>query len=338
MAIFYKTGTLNPASTTLSNDIRLAWISAINDAIAAGYTKYSVVDHDYSVGTSKRSVINHTDGWSAMLINTNTTGNSSLDIFSYFGQSYTLATHTLNNIAFGGNTLTPTANSTGFSGVNYSPTTIPARGTTPQPQTSNYGVVANASQTTWTAFIEQDYAYFSFNGNVTYKGDYLFIGKFQTMVANTALTDTYPFGMLSSQQSIIGTASFSILQSLNNQSKTIAHAGGLFSFPYDGEPAKLGSYDKYSSQPNRAKLSPVYIFRKHLASFTSGVQPFPPSDSSTNGWLRGKLPKAYHGDATNANYGDTVSISGVTYQFIGGTSWHNNNSVELNTALWIEVA
>lgn len=336
MAIFYKTGTLNPASTTLSNDIRLAWISAINDAIAAGYTKYSVVDHDYSVGTGKRSVINHTDGWSTLLLNTNTTGNSSLDLIAYFGQSYTLGTHTLNNIAFGSNSFNATADASGFSGVNHNPTTMTTKQQNPLPMTSYYALTANASQTTWTAFIEQDYAYFSFNGNATQKGDYLFIGKFTTMIANPALTDTYPFGLLTT--ATVSNMGFAMLQSLNNQSKNILHAGGVFSFPYDAEPARLGSYDKYSALPNRAKMSPVYIYRKPVASYTGGVQPYPASDAATNGFLRGRLPKAYHGDSTNANYGDTVSISGVSYQYVGGTAWKNGSSSELSIGLWIEVA
>lgn len=342
MAIFYKTGTLNPLSTTLANDIRLAIVSAVNDAIAAGYTKYAVVDDGYVNGTTVRSVITHTDGWANMLINTTLTDNSRLELLTYFGQSYTVATHTLNNVGFANAADARTAAATGFSGANYAPPTpltSAGNNTNPVPHGSNVYLKGNGNQNAWFAVFEQDYMYFSYNGHATLKGEVLFLGKFDTMVANPALTDTYPFGSFTFMaDGFTQYARFTILHSLNNQSKNIRHSGFLWSFTSDGAPAFSTSYDKYSDSPNKAKMAPIYISRYgnyNQGYFDTRNEAYPPNDSNVNGWLRGKLPIVYHGLDTNANWGDTVSISGKTYKYVGGNGYTNAQNQSL--AIWVEV-
>lgn len=333
MAILLKQGTLNPLSTTLANDLRLALVGAVTDAIAAGYTKWAIVDNDYINGTTKRSVITNTDGHATILINSTVTDNTNLLVNMYFGQSYTLATHTLNNIGFGTSLTNQTSNATGFSGVNYTPTNAMVtqqygQGTGVSGTT---GLIATASQTNWACIIEQDYLYFSFKDGTTDNGQWVMLGRFDSLVTNTALTDTYPFCFAhKSQQYMVGTH---ILNSLGTYNYSGRHSAGLSSFAQDTNVANLGDYDRYSTTYNKAKLSPVYIIR------TSNYQAFeePTSTNHTTGYLRGKLPNAYHGGATNAVWGDTVTINTQTYMYIGGTLATTENVIGL-ISLWVKVS
>lgn len=335
MAILLKQGTLNPLSTTLANDLRLALLGAVNDAITAGYTKWAIVDNDYVNGTTKRSVITNTDGHATMLINSTVTDNTNLLLNIFFGQSYTLATHTLNNVAFGNALSAVTSNATGFTGVNYTPTNaMVGQGYNAGPGVSgSTGLVATASQTNWACIIEQDYIYFSFKDGGTDNGQWFMIGRFDSLVTNTALTDTYPFCFVhKTAQYMLGAH---ILNSLGTYNYNGRHTAGLSSFIQDTNVATLGDYDRYSATYNKAKLSPVYIIR------TANYQTFeePTSANHTTGYLRGKLPNAYHGGATNAVWGDTVTINSQTYMYIGGSLETTENIASgASISLWVKVS
>lgn len=325
MAIKLYQGTLNPLSTTLSNDLRVALVGAVNSAIADGYTNWSVTDDGYVNGTTIRSVINNTAGFACMFVNTTATGNANLQLNPYFGESYTVATHVLNNAAFGRNALY-TSNASGFSGVNFTHgTTMLADGPTTGPSVhGTNSIIATTAQTNWAALIDDNYMYFSFKDGTTSNGKWIFIGKFDTLVLNPALTDTYPFGMFGrGQTNLFG----HILHSLGTPSLNTYHCGAITSFQQNTNVAKTNDYDRYSSTSNKAKLSPIYVLRYNNTILPNNL-------GSQNGYIRGKLPNALHGGGEGAAWGDTVTVNSLTYMYLGGTAFQLTGY----TAAWVRTA
>jgi len=295
LAIFFTQGTLNPASTTLANDIRVAWKGAVTTAIANGKTNFAVVDDGYTTGGLIRSVITNTSGWAMEIYNSTTT--SLLPVQFIFGQSYTVATHTLNNQGFGSvvGSFTPLAS--GLSGSN----TATTAGTVHTAKTFN----AVNTQSAWTAHFNDDYVIFSVKVTNT-TGYWLYAGRFSSLTANPALgTDTYPFGMF-------GTAGNVLLSSHGNGSTAGIHGPAITSIYQDSAPALASSNDFYSLNTNKAKLSPWYIYRQSIT---------PNTNNYTLGWRRGKLFEniAYHGFPNNASIGATVAIGTTTYMYVGNS-------------------
>ena len=312
MAIFYQTGTLNPLSTQLAEDIRQAFKTGMDAAIAAGKTKWSLEEHDYVNGNSRRTVYTNSEGFSFLIQNSTTL--TTTGIYLYLGQSYTLATHTLNNLGWG-NTLTTsaTSNASGFTGTNMNPSTFNQN---PANHTNAHLLTATSAQTNWSIHVENEYLYFSFKDGSGNNGQYFFVGKHTSMVANTALTDSYPFSMFTTANTNRGV----LLHSLDNNSVNIVHNPAFWSLSQSTPPASLAYYDKFSTNSNKAKLSPMYISRQQAT--------IPPDTALLRGWLRGKLPAAYYGSSLGAIWADTISISGNTYMYIGGGT---------SNALWVAV-
>lgn len=296
MAIFYTTGTLNPSSTTLAQDIRVAIKTAITAAITAGKTQWAIVDDGYTVAANIRTVITNTAGF-AVKINHSTTL-TSLPLLFTFGQAYTVATHTLTNIGFGNATATPAA--TTFSGVNSVNVD-----TQPTPHNAS-SISAVNTQTAWSASIENDYMIFSIKTSST-TGLWVYIGKFQTLIANPALgTDIYTYGMFGSVAPIL-------LNAFGNASTAGNHGPVLgASSAYATPPAQASSLDRYSINPAYAKVAEWYIYRQSSSPTTTAY---------TLGWLRGKLYDIIQAPVTSATIGNTVSIGTKTYQWVGGTAW-----------------
>lgn len=344
MAIFYQTGTLNPLSTQLSEDIRQAFKTGMDAAIASGKTKWAVAEHDYVNGTSRRTVYTNTDGFAILIQNSTTLATNG--VYFYLGQSYTLATHTLNNLGWGDCNTATTSNSTGFTGTTMNPTTYNQN---PANHTGNYYFTATSAQTNWSIHVENEYVYFSFKDGSAANGKWMFAGRHTSMVGNSALTDAYPFSMYVGCNTGTGYNRGVILHSLDNNSVSAIHGPDFWSLAQNTNPAVPGYYDKFSTNPNKAKLSPIYISRSTSTIYTSYastnhyVYSVPPSTSYLYGWLRGKLPVAYMGGSTSAIWGDTISIGGATYMYIGGilsSHWTGQGGQTSSTghlALWVAV-
>lgn len=324
MAVFFTQGTLNPASTTLSNDVRVALVGAVTAAIAAGQTQWSIQDDAYVNGTGRRTVINNTAGFSFIILNSTTTTDTTIDF--YLGQSYTLATHTLNNIGFGLGATNTLSNATGFSGTNYNPTAVStANSGTPAIHTSAYYFTATSSQSAWAASINNNYIIFSIKDGSTNNGQWIYIGAYTTLVTNPILTDTYPYVMVKSTTAGNSTGGV-FLHSLDNNSKTIIHGALAWSLIQNAAPAKAGTYNKYI-EINKSPVSEIFVSR--------GYSQYLYANSDTNGWLRGKLKGCYNGNGLSAVWGDTVNIDGISYFYMGGLNEYVGNT---SLALWAAVS
>lgn len=324
MAVFFTQGTLNPASTTLSNDLRVAFVGAIQAAITAGITGWSIQDDAYVNGSSKRTVINNTAGYSLMLLNSTTITDTTLDF--YLGQSYTLATHTLNNVGFGLSGSTTLSNATGFSGTTYNPTAVSTSNFgTPAIHTSGYFFTATGTQSNWAAHINNTYAIFSFKDGSTNNGQWLYFGAYTSLVTSLTITDTYPFVMVKSTTAGNNTGGV-FLNSLDNFNKTIVHGAYASGLIQNAAPAKAGTYNKYI-EINKAAMSEILI--------TRGYSNYVYSDSNVNGWKRGKLTKCFNGNGISAVWGDTVNIDGIAYFYMGGL---NESVANTSLALWAAVS
>lgn len=305
MAITFLNGTLNPASTQKARDVRQAWASAFS-----GISGWTLVDHNYVNGTIERSVLVNSAGFVLGIANSTTL--TTLDVDIWFAQSYTAATHTFNNVGFGDNTSAYTSNASGFSGVNENPSTLQGgvniRGI--------YSFTATASQTAWTAHIESDHAIVSFKDGSAVIGRALYFGRFDSLVTNTILTDTYNFCMIANT----GTSNRytgSILHSLGNESQSTQHAIEVFTPAYTSPVATLSYADKYSATPTLGTAAPVYITRKDNPT-TAAATPVLNTTASTNGWLRGKLKNVVASNATGALYGDILVVGTKQYYYVGG--------------------
>lgn len=331
MAISYYTGSLTPSSTTKADDIMNAYIGAMTSAIAAGKTNWSIADSGYVNTSCKRVVFNNSLGFSLMMVISTTTSVTTINW--YLGQSYNATTHVLNNISIGntGNrTVTPTytLNADGIAaGSSYNPTTVNATTNSsvgPSPQGSNWWD-CTASQTAWSAHIENDYVIFSFNDGSTTGGKWINAGKFTSLIANPALTDTYPFALAWNYSNIYFNndrgLSFLSATSLaaGTNTNTIYSGGTAWGLGSDGSPAYATQIDAFSADPTKANVSPIYISR-----YAAQLQDFavPVQGASSYGYLRGKLQGMYHAGGTSASWGDTVAITGVgTFMYVGGKNY-----------------
>lgn len=301
MAISYFTGTLNPASTTLAQDIRLAIKSAVTQAIAAGKTQWAITDDGYTVASNIRTVFTNTAGFAFKVHHSTTLTNTTVGLT--LAQSYTQATHTMTNIGFGGGTTTPAAS--GFSGVN-----LVNVDTQPTPHFASTWI-ATSTQSAWYASVEADYMIFSVKLTAT-TGMWFYVGKFTSVVGNPTLgTDTYPFALIGTGGS--GTNPSVSLHAFSNGSISAAHYFALGAENrYYQSPAYGQAKDYYSLNPDKAKLSKVNVYRQSAS---------PVVNAYLAGWKRGQLKDILYGDSTNATIGTTVAVDTKTYQYIGDTFW-----------------
>lgn len=322
MAMYFTQGTLNPASTTKADDIRNAWVSAF-----AGQPNWSVVDDGYTLTTGKRTVItNDTNGFAIMLLTSTVTTDLTLNI--YLGQSYTLATHTLNNVAFLRNTTSTLAiaGNNGYSGTNYNPTAISISATVPVNHGSANYILATAGQTDWSAHIESDHAILSFKDGAASKGRYVYFGNMNSLVTagDTTGKDAVIFNNAIGASQNVG-----ILNSFGNAGTTTYHGGTAFTLPDIGTPTNSYYKDKYRNATD-ATGSPIFIARNAatLQTLTATA-----SEASVYGWLRGSLKSSFVADDGIANWGDTVVVGTTTYMYIGGIT---TTSV-IDLAYWVAV-
>jgi hypothetical protein len=325
MAVYQRQGTLNPLSTQRAKDLFDAYEASMVLAIAAGKTSWSIVDSNYVNGTTVRTVFVNTEGYAVMMYRSTTLATDGVQFL--MGQSYDVGTHTLSNLTIGTNLSTSTSNSTGFSGVNRNPTAL---ATTASPALGkSHEFLTSSAQTAYSIHIEDTWMTLSFKKTVA--GNAMFFGKFETLVSNATLTDTYPFVAVNFNNDTVAVMPVvAFLHSLNNNSVTIQHSAAAFTFDMDSTPALPASFDKYSLNPTKAKLSYIYVARE---------QHTPPITALTNGWLRGYLPGTYHGWVDSAAWGDTVSIDGKAYMLTGGgTATELYNGVAGNhIPTWTEI-
>lgn len=318
MAVNLQQGTLNPLSTQKIKDLMDGYITGMTAAIAAGKTTWSIVDNGYVNGTSNRVVFVNSNGFAIMLVRSTTLTDTILNF--YFGQSYNSTTKNIENVAFLANT-SRLADASGFSGVSYNPTATSTASNTPVGHGSQHNFQSSTSQSAWSLHVEDDWLTFSFNRGTDFQA--MWFGKFISLVSNTALTDTYPFGMVYFKT---GVGTSGLLHSLNNASITLGHFGRVFSFVNAATPALPGSYDKYSINPAKANMNYIYIARNTTT---------PPTDSVDRGWLRGYLPGVYFGYQDSAAYGDTISIDGKSYMLV--SSGPDNFVTSNGMPVWVEI-
>lgn len=344
--MYFENGTLNPSSNTLADDLRQALKDGLTNAIAAGYTNWTITDHDYVNGTVTSTTIENSLGFAVVLMNDTGTTNSRVDLISFLGTDWNTSTKTLNNIAFGNATDDKTSDASGYSNENYTiPSSMPNLSSTFNLQPSNmlhiYRLTATANQTNWSIHVEDEYLYFSFKNGTTTKGEWIFFGQYDTLVLNPALTDDEPYCLVvSSPIRVDKEGSVAVLKSLS-PSSTIKQTGSTFSFPESSAPADLASYDKYSSFPDTAKVSPIYFDRGTEPGVSTGQSVTnisrAPSDASSHGYIRGQLPDIYFGWSNNANWGDTVQVNGEVYMYAGGTYYTHAYYNAYHLAGWIKI-
>jgi hypothetical protein len=317
MPLIFTTGALNPASTTRAHDIRRSWKAGFDAAISGGNTNWSVLHHDIITGGVQRTVVSNSLGFVIVITSATDTTNNIVNV--YIGESYNSSTGQINKLGvnyiggpFSGSTVTVNADGTFPGGINPGSTST---GPYFLPGTPGGGifVTATTAQNQFTAHIDNDYAILSFRTGTTIKGQWVYLGRYQSMIQNPAITHDKRFIALSNT-----TQNSAVIQTAGNGGQSINPAA-LFpgcltwSEPNSGHPGNALFIDKYSATV-AANFSPLYISR--ASNFITGL----PSNTgaTAHGWLTGNLKDIYHAGATVAVYGDTVQYNGSTYSYIGG--------------------
>ena len=261
MAMFFTQGSLNPASTSLARDIRNAWVSAFT-----GQPNWTILDNGYVNGTVERTVITNSNGFCIMIANSTTLTNTSLYII--MGRTYNATTHTMSDLAFGGTQtrdVNPDVNC--WSALTLNPSSIGTTGGASQISTYDDAVVtATASQTAWSAHINNDYATLSVKTGGTNNGQWIHFGKATSLVYNTLLTDTYPYFLsTSTTTTTVYYRESQVLNALGNPNGTFATSNSARLYPGKTTlpPASTTYYDRYSATPTVGTLSPIYVARNN---------------------------------------------------------------------------
>jgi hypothetical protein len=334
MAIYHKKGTLTPGSSTLAHDVRRAWKGEFDLAIAAGKTNWSVIEHDFvaSGASTQRTVISNSLGF-VFVITTSTTS-STTTINTWLGGSYTSPTISNFGMGYVGGTLVAShsTDSNGLSTTTFNPTVIVT--TTASPHNQHHYFTATGSQDSYTAHIENDYAILSFKDSGT-TARWLYIGQFTSLIGNTAINDDKPFALVTSSTNNNLWLGAAFLQSAGNVSTSIGPTnllpgGAAWSGEWDGSPANSQFIDKYSSEPTKANVSPIYLTR----ATTDINNLISTSGATAHGWLTGKLKGVYHAGSSAAVYGDTISVDGNTYMYVGGVGYNVFASPAASLAGW----
>ena len=320
MAILFTQGTLNPASGTQARDIRQTFANAL-----IGNPNWTLIEN-YNSATWETTVVQNSNGFVVAFANSTTL--TDMRIVISLGTSYTLATHTINNMAFV-NSLQGVAQAGGFSGYTYQPST----GVGVASQWFGYQniILASTGQTAWTAHIEDNHAILSYKDGTSENATWKYIGYAESMVKNINITDTYPvFIGGRNTQSYSYTYPVAFLTSVGNEGQNINH-GGKHTAQQSIPVAMLSYADKYSANPTLGSVSNIFIYR------AGWNDDYLDTTSAANGKIRAKLYNTVYAPATGAAYGDTVTIGTKTYMYIGGTSNHTPaNSLAL-VAAWAAI-
>lgn len=345
--MYFENGTLNPSSNTLADDLRQELIGGLTNAIAAGFTKWTITDHDYVNTGVTSSTIEHSDGFSVLLMNSTATNNSRLDLLTYIGTDWNTSTKTLNNVGFNTSNTSFTPNSNGHSGVNYTvPSAMPSLTQTgtqgPTVALALSRLTAATSQSEWAIHVEEDYMFFSFKTASTTKGEWIFIGKYNSLITNPSLTDNEPYIILTSEIKTNGATISGGIAYLKSMVPSVAavQSGVAFSFRQSSAPAQLSTYDRYSSNPDEANVHNVYLSRGTAPATGANVDLDIQANntSSTFGFIRGQLPDCFFAWSDNALWGDTVQVNNEVYMYSGGLHYgqYGVNPVR-SIALWVRV-
>lgn len=317
MALIYTTGALNPASSTRAHDIRRSWKAAFDAAISGGNTNWNVIEHDIITGSVERTVVSNSLGFVIVITSSTDTTNNIINI--YIGRSYSSATKVISNLganyaggSFSGAGITVLSDGTFPGSLNptfATTTSVTFSGTA----FNSIYVTATTAQNEFTAHIDNDYAILSFRTGTSIKGQWVYLGQYDSMIQNPAITHDKRFIAMSNTSNTAA-----VIQTAGNDGETVAATGlwpGCFiwSEPNSGHPGNALYIDKYSATvaPN---FSPLYISR--ASNYITGLPSH--SGGEVHGWLTGQLKDIYHAGASVANYGDTVIYDGSTYKFIGG--------------------
>lgn len=338
--MYFENGSLTSGSTTLADDLRQALVDGLTNAITAGYTNWTITDHDYVNGTVTSTTVENSSGFAVVLMNNTGTTNNRVDLLLRLGTDWVTGTKTLNNRAFEVNTTSYTPDINGYSGTSY---TIPSTMPTLNSANQLYRLTATSSQSDWSIHVENDYLYFSFKNNASTKGEWLFFGAFDTLVSNPLLSDNEPFALTTSEAKSYGGSNggIAVLKSLTPGSNSVQN-GACFGFRSTGAAADVSTYDKYSANPTSALTSPIYFSRGTSPRVNNTVNESninsAPDDSNLYGYLRGQLPDIYFSYADNANWGDTVQVNGQVYMYAGGT-WHHHSWLNNDRSIagWIKI-
>lgn len=329
MSITLLQGTFAGASTTKARDLRQAWVGAFS-----GVSGWTIKDHDYVNGTSERSVIENDNNFALMIYNSTTTSDLTLRIA--FGQSYNETTHVLSNLSFFNYAVFPnniTSNSNALTGQTFNPNSV---GSSPDQVHGTRTVSATAGQTDWTVHISNtsNTAILTFNDGTTNIGKAIYIGEYQNLIANPALTVTYPYGcsIVSSENHIAS----GIIESVGNPSTTLnfnRFSTRNYYISQVGAPAKAGTADYYSSTPTLNRTSEIYLVRQSINPIQDdrGVA----VESNLYGWLIGKYNHIIHARVDNATWGQTVEVDGKTYMLAGKKNTSSNSWA--NETWWVEI-
>jgi hypothetical protein len=293
------------------------------------------------------STIENTEGFSVLLLNTALTDNVRRDLVTYIGTDWNTSTKTLNNIGFNTSNTNFTPNSSGYSAVNYTvPAAMPSitTGGTQGPTVALTlsRLVSTSSQSDWSIHVEDDYLFFSFKNGVTSKGEWIFIGKYTSLVTNTSITDDEPFIILTSQVRTNGgtiAGGIAYLKSLV-PSLSAVQGGSAFSSRQSSSPGKASTYDKYSANPTEAYVSKVYLSRgtSPTDNLNTDLNIPVPNNASTFGFLRGELPDAFFAFDEDSLWGDSVQIGSDVYMYAGGLDYaHYGTNPQRTIALWIKI-
>jgi hypothetical protein len=343
--MYFENGSLNPASTTLADDLRQALVDGLTNAITAGFTNWSITDHDYVNGTVTSTTIENSSGFAVVLVNNTGTTNARLDMLTFLGTDWNTSTKTLNNVAFGRTSVSATPDANGYSAQSYTiPSTMPSLTSTtvsPTNMLTLYRLTATSSQTDWSIHVEDDYLYFTFKNGSATKGEWLFFGAYNSLITNPSLTDDEPFALtVSSAKSISGVhGGVAVLKSMV-PSVSASQTGLTFSFRESSAPASLSSYDRYASDPDTAKVAKIFFDRGTPQDSVNGADrniSRASSDANLYGYLRGEFPDIYFGWDTNANWGDTVQVNGEVYMYAGGTHYTQAFITTPHQAGWVKI-
>lgn len=309
MAITLVQGTLNPASTQKARDIRQALATSFT-----GISGWTLVDHNYVNGTAERSVITNSAGFAFMIVNSTTLSDN--NVYFALGDSYNDITHTLNKVAFHGDSTfgnIASTDSLGYSTFNTNPNAAAITNIYGNSNFGGIGIVGTTSQTNWTAHIDTDMVVFGVKTGTF--ADHVYLGAITSLVGNVLVTDNKPYtivgkGISGNFDNLSGMLNNPAMPNVTMNIRNFSYL--RFSTPGYGAPASTSYADKYSSQPTLSAVSDVYLGRRFDA---------PDSNANLYGFLRGKLKGVKFTQTANANWGDNITIAGKTYMYLGTGYW-----------------
>jgi hypothetical protein len=320
MAIITQYGTLNSSSTTKSHDVRLAISNAMQYVITMrGDTVWSLQDDGYTNGSSERTVISNTNGFSLMVVSAPSDSVSSIVNF-YIGQSYNNSTHTLTNVGFGNTSGSFTSDGSGFSGVDYNPSSVLSfYSNEPAPHTSSNSFATSPSNTYWGLIADDDYVIITVRDGSA-NSRWWYSGRFNSNV-KSSLNDTHNFCHVSSHNE--NSAQYQnavILNTVKHSATAIwGHSIKGIGLNFVGQPTNPNALDYWAEDSTTMDVSPIYLVRQ-FADINSINQSYP---ASIYGWNRGVLKGMVYAaipTVTGPNWGDVTTINGRKYMYMGGYS------------------